>query len=176
MGTVVWGGCFESPAGDPTVLRGRTPARSKSVVMVSPGPTSDNANFGWAIALSFDMNHRYYGLPSNTPELWGRLFHLPPGRCRRGKNKNWRRCKRLKTFGGGGATRTPDLGIMRPSLCRLSYTAIWSKCSKRDGGSAHSRGWVRPHTNRGKPVQTAGYRIGCREPACASFGVYLQLF
>ena len=26
------------------------------------------------------------------------------------------RCKLLRTNGGGGATRTPDLGIMRPSL------------------------------------------------------------
>jgi len=39
-----------------------------------------------------------------------------PGSYRNRKKKSSSRCKRLKTFGGGGATRTPDLGIMRPSL------------------------------------------------------------
>ena len=29
----------------------------------------------------------------------------------------------IEEVGGGGATRTHDLGIMRPSLCRLSYAA-----------------------------------------------------
>ena len=32
--------------------------------------------------------------------------------------------------GGGGATRTLDLGIMRPSLCQLSYAATWGTGGK----------------------------------------------
>ena len=54
----------------------------------------------------------------------------------------------MTTLGGGGATRTPDLGIMRPSLYRLSYTAIWSKCSK-------SRRLARAHPRQG----VASYKL-----------------